>query len=285
MTFQIKRLNFGSVTIDRSMRVRGTSPGQLIDVPAQGYLLLGAGKPVLVDAGYRDPSVLGAGGTVAPGEGFHEQLAAHGVTPADLACVIMTHLHRDHAGHLDKVPMDVPAVVNRGELGSACTGVQGRAYARDDLHHLIDRLYTPGALRLLDLEYSGPVEVLPGITCLLSGGHTPGSVGIVVPTPEGDAYLCGDLFYDVETALHDPPRDSFVAAVQPAFLVQDDPGLSNNFTTSVLQEMGAIKRARNYRFVLPAHDDPGVLDAGHYVGRITGDTVPGPVTPVDGGSV
>lgn len=48
----------------------------------------------------------------------------------------------------------------------------------------------------------------------------------------------------------------------------------------MLQEIGAVKHARRYRFVMPAHDDPGVLDGGHYVGRITGDIVPGPVSPV-----
>jgi glyoxylase-like metal-dependent hydrolase (beta-lactamase superfamily II) len=280
--YEIWRLNFGSVTIDESMRLRGILPGHLIDVPAQGFLLRGPAGPILVDAGYRDPSVLGMGGHVGPGQGFAEQLGKHGVAAGDLTCVIMTHLHRDHAGHLDKVPMTVPVVVNRSELGSACTGIQGRAYARDDLHHLLDRLYTPGALRILDLEYSGPQEVLPGITCRLSGGHTPGSIGIVVPTADGEAYLCGDLFYDVEGALLHPPKDGFVAGVQPSALAGDDPALSNNFTTSVLQEIGAVKHARKYRFILPAHDDPGVLDAGAYVGRIKGDAIPGPVTPASG---
>jgi glyoxylase-like metal-dependent hydrolase (beta-lactamase superfamily II) len=282
-TYQIRRLNFGSVTIDESMRLRGIAPGNIIDVPAQGFLILGPGDPVLVDAGYRDISVLGAGGRVEPGQGFEEQLRAHGVEPGDLGCVIMTHLHRDHAGHLDKVPLHVPVVVNRSELGSACTGIQGRAYALDDLHHLLDRVYTPGAIQFLDLEQSGPQEVLPGIVCQLSGGHTPGSIGIVVPTSDGEAYLCGDLFYDVEGALHSQPRDTFVAGVQPSALVAGDPALSNNFTTTVLQEIGAVKRALAYRFILPAHDDPGVLENGRYVGRIEGDTIPGPMTPVTTG--
>jgi glyoxylase-like metal-dependent hydrolase (beta-lactamase superfamily II) len=113
------------------------------------------------------------------------------VRAGDLACVIMTHLHRDHAGHLDKVPMHVPVVVNRSEMASACSGVQGTAYARDDIHHLLDRVYTPGALRFLDLEYSGPIELAGGITCQLTGGHTPGSISIIVPTGYGQACLCG----------------------------------------------------------------------------------------------
>ncbi len=278
MHYEIRRLNFGSVTIDESMRLRGIAPGHRIDVPAQGFLLLGESGPILVDAGYRDTSVLGMGGHVGEGQGFAEQLGAHGIGVEDLTCVIMTHLHRDHAGHLDKVPMNVPVVVNRSELGSACTGVQGRAYAKDDLKHLIDRLYTPGALEFLDLEHSGPYEVLPGITCRLSGGHTPGSIGIVVPTEDGPAYLCGDLFYDVEGALRRQPKEGFVAGVQPSILACGDPALSNNFTTSVLAEIGAIKHARGYRFIVPAHDDPGVLEAGRYVGRIAGGVIPGPIS-------
>ena len=76
MTYQIHRLNFGSVIIDASMQVRGRAPGTTVAVPAQGYLIVGGPAPILVDAGYRDPSVLGNGGEIADGQGFHEQLAA-----------------------------------------------------------------------------------------------------------------------------------------------------------------------------------------------------------------
>jgi N-acyl homoserine lactone hydrolase len=284
MSYQIQRLNFGAVTIDAGMKVRGMLPGARVDVPAQGYLIMGDAGPILVDAGYRDPSVLGLGGHVGQGQGFHEQLAVHGVRAADLTCVILTHLHRDHAGHLDKVPERVPVVVNRSEMAGACSGIQGTAYARDDLHHLLDRMYTPGALRFLDLEYSGPVELFAGITCQLTGGHTPGSISIIVTTSDGPACLCGDLFYDLESALVAPPRQGPVAGVQPYALVAGEPALTNNFTTSVLQEVGAVKRALQYRYLLPAHDAPGVLAGGRLVGRIEGDTVPGPMSPIYGGA-
>jgi N-acyl homoserine lactone hydrolase len=261
--------------------LRGIPPGNMIEVPAQGYLLVGDGGPILVDAGYRDPSVLGAGGTIAEGQGFHEQLAQHGLEAGDLRAVIMTHLHRDHAGHLHEVPMSVPVIVNRSELAVASTGIQGHAYAREDVLHLIERVYSPGAIRFLDLESSGPVEIAPGITCVLSGGHTTGSLAVVVPTTQGEAYLCGDLFYDIEGSLRNQPQGTFVARVQPSALALDDPALSNNFTTAVAQELGAIKKSLRYRFLLAAHDDPGVLEHGRYVGRILGDTVPGEITLVE----
>lgn len=278
MQYEIRRLNFGDVTIDASMQVKGREPGRIVNVPAQGFLILGGPGPMLVDAGYRHTSALGSGGHVGDGQGFHEQLAAHGVSAADLACVLMTHLHRDHAGHLDKIPMDVPIVINRSEMASAFSGVQGLAYAQQDLHHLVDRMYTAGSLRFLDLDYSGPVEVFPGISCEATGGHTPGSMSIIVATAEGDACLCGDLIYDVAAALLDHPSTSAMARVQPSTFTADEPALTNNHTTSVLQELGALKRVLRHRFLLPAHDAPGVLEHGRLVGRITGPVVPGPIT-------
>lgn len=52
--------------------------------------------------------------------------------------------------------MHVPVVNNRSELADACSGVRGTAYARDDLHHLLDRVYTPGALPFLDRSTEVP---------------------------------------------------------------------------------------------------------------------------------
>lgn len=280
MNYQLHRLNFGSVIIDASMQVRGRAPGTTIAVPAQGYLIMGGDAPVLVDAGYRDPSVLGSGGMVEEGQGFADQLARYGVRPSDLGCVMMTHLHRDHAGHLDKVPMNVPVVVNRSEMSCAFSGVQGLAYARADLAHLVDRMYTRGALHYLDLDYSGPVELLPGISCHATGGHTAGSMSIVVDTAEGQACLCGDLIYDVEAALRAQPGATPAAGVQACFFGHQEPAVTNNFTSSVLQELGALKRLAKYRFVLPAHDAPGVLDHGQLTGRINGTTIPGKITPI-----
>jgi N-acyl homoserine lactone hydrolase len=280
MSYQVHRLNFGSVVIDASMQVRGRAPGTTVAVPAQGYLIVGGDAPILVDAGYRDPSVLGSGGVVGEGQGFADQLALYGVRPGDLGCVVMTHLHRDHAGHLEKVPMNVPVVVNRSEMSCAFSGVQGLAYARADLAHLVDRMYTRGALHYLDLDYSGPIELLPGISCHATGGHTAGSMSIIVDTAGGQACLCGDLIYDVEAALRAQPGQTPMAGVQACFFGHQEPAVTNNFTTSVLQELGALKRLAKYRFVLPAHDTPGVLDRGQLIGRVNGPTIPGHITPI-----
>ncbi len=276
----IHRLDFGSVRVDASMLVRGRAPGTLVEVPAQGYLLTGDHAPILVDAGYRDPSVLGSGGTITPEQNFEAQLARYDVTPAALACVVPTHLHRDHAGHLDKVPLSIPVVVNRAELECAFSGLQGLAYARDDLIHLVHRMYTPGALRVLDLRPGHRVQLAPGIDVVASGGHTRGSVNVLVATTEGTAALIGDLLYDLEGSLLTHPAGTPAAAVQPYTFPLDEPATTNNFTPSVAEELTAIKAVLEHRFLLPAHDRPGVLCGGRLVARIDGPTIPGPTTPV-----
>ncbi len=276
---EIHRLDFGSVRVDAAMLVRGRPPGSMVDVPAQGYLVTGDHAPILVDAGYRDPAVLGSGGHIGEGQGFTEQLAAHGVVPADLACVVPTHLHRDHAGHLDKVPLTVPVVVNRAELGCAFSGIQATAYARDDLLHLVHRMYTPGALRVLDLLPGTSAPIVPGVEVVASGGHTAGSVNVLVETSDGIAALIGDLLYDLRGSLAETPEGTPMAGVQSYAFAADEPATTNNFTPSVADEVAAIKQVLQHRYLLPAHDRPGVLENGRLVGRIDGPTVPGPITP------
>lgn len=280
-THEVHRLNFGSVRVDASMLVRGRRPGTMVDVPAQGYLITGDHAPILVDAGYRDPSVLGGGGEIAEGQGFAEQLAAHGVAAADLGCVVPTHLHRDHAGHLDKVPMSVPVVVNRAELSCAFSGLQATAYARDDLLHLVHRMYTPGALRVLDLAAGSSLTLVDGVDVVWSGGHTAGSVNVLVDTTDGVAALVGDLLYDLHGSLHEVPTGTAMAGVQSYAFAVDEPATTNNYTPAASDEIAAVKRVLRHRYLLPAHDRPGVLDQGRLVGRVDGPTVPGPITPLD----
>jgi len=276
----IHRLDFGSVRVDASMLVRGRAPGLEVEVPAQGYLITGDHSPILVDAGYRDLSVLGNGGTLTPEQGFGAQLDRHGISPSDLACVVPTHLHRDHAGHLDKVPMSIPVVVNRTELECAFNGLQGLAYAQDDLLHIVHRMYTPGALRILDFAPGAAQELTPGVEVVASGGHTRGSMNVLVHTAGGRAALVGDLLYDLEGALRSRPTGTPTAGVQPYAFTLDEPATTNNFTPSVADEVTAVKAVLRNRFLLPAHDRPGVVAGGRLVGRIDGPTIPGPVTPL-----
>lgn len=238
------------------------------------------GRPVLVDTGFRDNDTMAASGfEAAPrreDQSLEHQLARFGLGVGDIGAVLITHLHIDHAGQLYLVPPSTPVILMRREVEVAIAGSHGHAfgglgevYPAVDMQHIFDRIYTPGALALLDLELTGPVEVWPGITCEATGGHTEGSMSVRVATAEGDAVICGDLVYNVDASLigRRGKLDAF------------EPSLSQQFTVSDRQETAALVRALSRaRFLLPAHDRPAVLAGGRVIGRIDGGRVPGPVT-------
>ncbi len=275
MGLTVHRLNLGEMTSDWSFTVFGRPPGTTIVGPSNAFLILGGKDPIVVDAGTRNAEVierLGLEPRWTDEQTLENQLAEHGLTVNDIGMVIETHLHVDHAGRLDAFPMTTPVIVNRAELAYAFNGVQGSFYAPEDLHHVLDRMYTPGALGILDLALGERTGVAPGVSVLALGGHTPGSVGVLVETDEGVACICGDVLYEIQGSLVEPVLQ----------LHYNQPQISGNHATSILEEKAAVTRALNAgRFLYPAHDPFGaVIEDGWIVGRI-GSTAPGPVLPYD----
>ena len=91
----------------------------------------------------------------------------------DVRYVMHTHLHIDHAGKDDLFPMNTTVVLNRRELEYSVSGLMHPQYPLPDIKHLIDRLHTKGALRFLDLEISGPIEMMPGRRSARRRARTP----------------------------------------------------------------------------------------------------------------
>lgn len=275
MGLEIKILDLGDISLEASFLVLGHGCGTVATVPTFGYLILGGDEPVLVDTGFRDPEImakLGMTGTVTGEQGLDRQLAKHGLRKSDVRWIVHTHLHIDHAGLDHEFPLDTTTVVvNRRELEYSVSGIMGEQYPADYIKHLVDRLHTPGALRLLDLELSGPDEIIPGVVCDWAGGHTEGSMNVLVETDEGVACICGDVIYDINNQV-----------VKPFHQVLFDEGqTTGNQGTSKRQDKAAIRKALNSgRFVLPMHDRPALIDRARVVGRLL-ESVPGPVIAVE----
>ena len=108
--------------------------------------------------------------------------------------------------------------------------------------------------------------VSPG-DCEAAGGHTEGSMNVIVKTAEGVATICGDVLYDINDQLVEPFRE----------ISDMEPRVTGNHGTTKRQEKAAIKKVvASSRFVLPVHDRPALIEAGQVVGRLQ-DAVPGPV--------
>jgi glyoxylase-like metal-dependent hydrolase (beta-lactamase superfamily II) len=274
MPYEIKILDILDIELESSFLVLARNMGEVTTVKTWSYLILGGDDPILVDTGASSPEImqrLGMKGIQSEEMTLERQLAAHGVKRSDVRWILHTHHHIDHAGQDDRFPL-ATVITNRRELEYSASGIMGGQYPPEYVKHHIDRLHTPGALRLLDLELSGPDEILPGIVCEAAGGHTEGSMNVNVTTDEGVACICGDVIYDVHNQL-----------VDPIYQVLDyEPQSTGNQGTSKREERAAIKKALNSgTFILPLHDWPARVENGRVRSRLVGGSVPGPEQPVE----
>jgi glyoxylase-like metal-dependent hydrolase (beta-lactamase superfamily II) len=270
MALEIKLLDYGDIELESSFLVLGRDCGRTRRVLTLGFLITGGPYPVVVDTGYRSNQIMESLGM--RGLQFHEnmienQLAKHGVRMGDVRFVAHTHLHIDHAGKDDLFPMNTTVIINRKELEYSVSGLQHPQYPAPDIKHLVDRLHTKNALRLLDLEVTGIVELFPGVYLEAAGAHTEGSMNVHVHTAEGVATICGDVLYDIHDQLVEPFRQTQDA----------EPQTTGNHGLSKRAEKGAIKKlVNNARFLLPVHDRPCRVEGGVVTGRLQ-DSVPGPI--------
>ncbi|HZB38193.1 MAG TPA: MBL fold metallo-hydrolase [Beijerinckiaceae bacterium] len=270
MPLEIRILDYGDIELESSFLVLGRDCGRTRRVPVLGFLILGGTYPIVVDTGYRSNQIMETLGM--RGLQFHEnmienQLARHGVRLGDVRYVLHTHCHIDHAGKDDLFSMNTTVVLHRREMEYSVSGLMHPQYPLPDIKHLVDRLHTKGALRFLDLDISGPVEIIPGVFCEAANAHTEGSMNVHVHTADGIATICGDVIYDFNDQI-----------VQPFHEISDgEPRVTGNHGTTKRQEKGAIKKLlSNARYLLPVHDRPAKVEHGQIVGRLH-DLVPGPV--------
>jgi glyoxylase-like metal-dependent hydrolase (beta-lactamase superfamily II) len=279
MANKIDLLDFGGNTVPKSMTTMGASDESMVS-RVQGFLIRGDDfKPIVVDTGYRNDEIMASAGfpcpALRPDQNMEAQLARFGLTVADIGLILISHLHIDHSGQVHKFPMTTPVMLMRREVEVAIAGSRGHnfgmccdVYPAIDMQDIFDRAFTPGALVMLDLDLTGPLDVAPGVMVEATGGHTEGSMTVRVTTDSGVATLCGDLIYNVAASLIER-RGKYDAM---------EASLTREFTVSRREEAAAVWRALSgTRFLLPAHDLPAVVENGRVVGRIDGTTVPGPV--------
>ena len=114
-----------------------------------------------------------------------------GINPAEVKDVILTHMHWDHAGGMEYFPQ-ATFHIQAAEM-AYCTGpcmceqYLRRPFDADDVQSAIRALYSDRMK-----VYDGTVEIAPGVTVHLIGGHSGGIQSIRVPTARGWVVLAGD---------------------------------------------------------------------------------------------
>jgi N-acyl homoserine lactone hydrolase len=233
MALEIHPLNLGESEGDTSFMVFGMTPGTKVWSPALAYLILGGEEPIVVDAGFRDAEEITAAAGVpfriAPEQTLEANLARHGLEPGDVGKLVLTHLHFDHTGLVDRFP-NARVLVQRTELQYAAAPLfPAMFFDRIDIAKLVSPLWSQ--IELLD----GDAEISPGVRTVLTGGHSPGHQIVYVDVPSGQAIICGDAAYVI-----DP---SVTQGIPPTYVIS---------MPDALAALARIKRDADH--VLPMHD-------------------------------
>lgn len=179
-------------TRDRGARFMLSEPvcAYLLDT-AQGWVLLDAGlNPDNIDDPSRREACFTRHGMTAPivrtAHRMETQLEQIGIGFADIGWVILSHLHFDHCGYLDRLA-HARVSIQSAEHAFAFGSDPGMAYIRAD--YAIDGLDW-------DLR-DGDWEAMPGLSLLDTRGHTAGHQSALVELPGHGAILlpfdAGDL--------------------------------------------------------------------------------------------
>lgn len=162
------------------------------------WLIRGGGRTILVDTGFNEPAGLARNRktAIAP----DAALQRFGVDPADVSDVIITHLHYDHAGNMDRFPNATFHVQDR----EMCYAT-GRCMCSHALSHPFD---VEPVVQMVRFVYSdrvtfhdGDLEVAPSVTVHRVGGHSDGLQVVRVQTERGLVVLASDaahLFANME---------------------------------------------------------------------------------------
>jgi N-acyl homoserine lactone hydrolase len=252
---RIVPLTYGWEHLPKTISVHGADPTVRLREPVPGVLLELDGGWLLLDVGFNDSVVrdrawraarepayvteLPSGG---PGDNVEMAFARTGVDPGDVVAVAVSHFHYDHAGGLHHFAGRVPVYAQRAELAY----VQ-RAGVDDLVAHAYERRdFDDPAIDWRPVD--GDTEIVPGVTALLTAGHTPGHQSFLVDVDarraEPDAAAGFVFAFDAadlqENLDHELPVGTTVD-VDPAATVES------------IRRLKAIARERGYR-VVPGHD-------------------------------
>ena len=196
-------------------------------------LLRGHGRVALIDVGsFSQRSLILA------------RLSAHGLTPADVTDVLLTHSHWDHSINWVMFP-NAHIAIGAKELAWSLKEPWGTSPVPELYVRELDRFKQAVLLKAGD-------EVLPAFRVYDAPGHTPGHLMFVLDDAEHDIIFTGDAAKNRAELLSLTADMSYDQAV----------------SRKSMETMWNLWRKKPGTIVVPGHDVPMVLEASRpaYIG-------------------
>ncbi|MDX6223504.1 MAG: N-acyl homoserine lactone hydrolase [Frankiales bacterium] len=247
-------LVLGWEELPKSFSVYGADPGIRMREPVPGILLQLDGGWMLLDTGFnpsliRDPLLYqrfhGGNHNIAaflpPGDGdpLEDAVEQVGLALEDVTVVALSHLHNDHAGGVRHFARrDVAVHVQQRELDYGL----GAPHPDQERHGMFRIDYDDPAISWAIAD--GDSEIAPGVTAILTAGHTPGHQSFVVdldPSVGGGGFVFAFDAADLQENIDDEKPVGGTIGVHP------------EETLEPLLRLKAIAREKGYRMV-PGHD-------------------------------
>ncbi|HXA33451.1 MAG TPA: N-acyl homoserine lactonase family protein [Acidimicrobiales bacterium] len=243
-------LTLGWEDLPKSVSVHGAPPEERLREPVPGVLLQCDGGWLLLDTGF-NPALIrdralrrrfhGDPGfqPILPGpdEPLEEALDAAGIAMDEIVAVAVSHLHNDHAGGLRHFAGRVPVHAQQAELDF---GLSDHPVPERHAIYRVD--FDDPAIQWALAD--GDAEIAPGVTAVLTAGHTPGHQSFVVDLDESVgggglvfAFDAADLTENIE---HELPIGGRV-------------GVPPEATIEPIRRLKRLAAERNYQLV-PGHD-------------------------------
>jgi len=218
----------GSVPGREDYQIQGGDPGVVHDGPVLLYYVRAAEGVILVDASFHldDAAALGIGDKVKrklPDEEPLYALAQEGIQPGEVIKLILTHAHFDHVGYVDAFPNAV-IYIHRKELAWVMAVPPWAMGYGDFTVNKLTKVWKQ--LRPIDGDR---VQVAPGIKVQYVGGHTPGSMAVLVDTKGGRVCLCSDNCFLYRNIEENTPIELCYNLFESMEFLEKLPGLADTF--------------------------------------------------------
>ncbi|MEM7300630.1 MAG: N-acyl homoserine lactonase family protein [Pseudomonadota bacterium] len=166
------------------------------------WVLKNGSQTILVDSGY-DPIEGALRGRPVLRDPVNA-LEAVNLTAGNIDTLIVTHMHYDHAGCLDRFPNAV-FHVQEAEMAYAtgpcmCHATLQMPFSADHVMRMVKNIYSGRVM-----FHEGDAEIAPGVTVHLIGGHSRGLQAVRVKTARGHLMLASDAAHFYENVFDGKP--------------------------------------------------------------------------------